>query len=112
MTNAIRNPVILTERDLQALGYWIKQDITHPGKFVYVYNDEVNEFAFSTKEAAIHAATVAANGLFKFSQCQNCGNIHSEENLNVCRHYSMRVAPGETAPSGECPDCGSLCHYV
>lgn len=44
-------------------------------------------------------------------ECQNCGKVWKEEELLEIKHLSMRVAPGEPMPSGECPEpeCGALC---
>lgn len=43
-------------------------------------------------------------------KCQNCDAIHGEDDLKPIKNYDERVAPGETVPSGECPECGALCH--
>lgn len=42
--------------------------------------------------------------------CDNCSARRPEGDLNYIEDYHQRVAPGEIAPSGECPDCGALCH--
>lgn len=112
MTTVIKNPVILTENDLRALSLEIKEDSIQPGKFRYVQNSIESNITYDTKDEATYAAILVANTLHQFSQCQNCGNIHSEDNLEVIKHYSMRVSPGEASPSGQCPDCGCLCHQV
>lgn len=44
--------------------------------------------------------------------CDNCREFVLEDNLAVIKDYSERVAEGETVPSGECPECGCLCHEV
>lgn len=46
------------------------------------------------------------------SECQNCLSRWGQADLNEVRHLSMRVAPGERMPSGECPECGAVCHPV
>lgn len=46
------------------------------------------------------------------SRCQNCDAVHEESALEDIRHYHQRVAPGEACPSGQCPDCGCLCHEI
>ena len=45
-------------------------------------------------------------------ECQNCGSLWATAQLQAIRHYWMRVEEGEPEPSGECPDCGALCHPV
>jgi hypothetical protein len=44
------------------------------------------------------------------SECQNCRLTWKDDELKEIKHLSERVAPGEPMPSGECPDCGALCH--
>lgn len=44
------------------------------------------------------------------AKCQNCGLVLDEDDLKEIRHLSERVAPGEEMPSGECPQCGAVCH--
>lgn len=43
-------------------------------------------------------------------KCGDCGKTWIEEELKPIKHLEQRVAPGEEMPSGECPDCGALCH--
>jgi hypothetical protein len=45
-------------------------------------------------------------------QCGNCGTIWSKHQLKDIQDYNDRVSPGEIVPSGECPECGALCHLV
>lgn len=44
------------------------------------------------------------------SQCANCGREWPDDELDPIKDLLQRVAPGECFPSGECPDCGCLCH--
>lgn len=44
--------------------------------------------------------------------CQNCDWIGVDGDLEEIQHYSQRVEPGEAEPSGECPECGALCHEI
>lgn len=46
------------------------------------------------------------------SECQNCSGRWAEEELKEVKHLTLRVAPGEPMPSGECPECGALCQPV
>ena len=48
----------------------------------------------------------------ELQECQNCGMRWAEDDLRVVRNLTMRVLPGEPMPSGECPECGALCHAV
>lgn len=45
-------------------------------------------------------------------ECQNCGKRWPLEKLKEILHLLERVAPGEIMPSGECPECGAVCHPV
>lgn len=58
------------------------------------------------------AAQVAGVAGAELSECQNCGMRWAEDDLRVVRHLTMRVLPGEPMPSGECPECGAVCHPV
>lgn len=50
---------------------------------------------------------------FKTYQCQNCLKIWHESQLKTeIPDLQERVAPGETMPAGECPECGALCHQL
>jgi len=44
------------------------------------------------------------------SECQNCGQVWPDDELEPAKDLRQRVAPGEPFPSGECPACGALCH--
>lgn len=46
------------------------------------------------------------------SECQNCGRVWGEDDLRPVRDLLERVGAGEPMPSGECPDCGSLCQPI
>ncbi len=42
--------------------------------------------------------------------CQNCRKTWRDDQLAEITHgFWERVSPGDIMPSGECPDCGSLC---
>jgi len=45
-------------------------------------------------------------------ECANCGKQWPLEKLKEIKHLTERVAPGEIMPSGECPECGAVCHPV
>ena len=47
-----------------------------------------------------------------YSKCENCGKEWGEDKLKDVQDFFERVHPDEPCPSGECPDCGSLCHYA
>lgn len=50
------------------------------------------------------------SGEMAIHECQNCSRSWLEEQLEEVKDLSMRVAPGEPMPSGECPACGAVCH--
>lgn len=50
------------------------------------------------------------------NRCQNCEWEGTDDELG-CRFedipdLSLRIAPGEIVPSGECPKCGCLCSVI
>lgn len=45
------------------------------------------------------------------SKCQNCDEVFEDDELGVIKDIFERVEAGEPMPSGECPECGCLCHY-
>jgi hypothetical protein len=45
-------------------------------------------------------------------ECQNCGRMHTEEELRPLQHAEQRVSPGEPMPAGECCECGCACREV
>lgn len=58
-------------------------------------------------EAAIRATERKHSSSHK---CADCGSCWHEDQLREIQDLMQRVAPGEIMPSGECPDCGALCH--
>ena len=46
------------------------------------------------------------------TECDNCGNLCHEDELDVPRHLSERVDVGGPMPSGECCLCGALAYPV
>jgi hypothetical protein len=48
----------------------------------------------------------------KPNECDNCSKRFEDSELKEVEHLSMRVDPGGTMPSGECPECGALCYPV
>jgi len=45
-------------------------------------------------------------------KCQNCDGIYTADELKDIKDLEQRISPGEIVPSGECPDCGALCHPI
>ncbi|GGG86674.1 hypothetical protein [Edaphobacter dinghuensis] len=52
------------------------------------------------------------NDFVQDQECSNCGMTWSKHQLKDIQNYNDRVSPGEIVPSGECPECGALCHPV
>ncbi len=46
------------------------------------------------------------------NECQDCGWKGPDEELDEIADLHQRVDPGEEMPSGECPECGCLCHEI
>ena len=46
------------------------------------------------------------------SRCENCGRVWKDDELKEVKDVFVRVLPGEPMPSGECPECGAVCHPV
>lgn len=45
------------------------------------------------------------------SRCQNCEWLGIPViGLEAIPDLTQRISPGEAVPSGECPECGALCH--
>jgi hypothetical protein len=43
--------------------------------------------------------------------CQNCTSLWRDDQIKTeIPDIQERVSPGEPMPSGECPECGALCH--
>lgn len=43
------------------------------------------------------------------SRCQNCEWEGDDDDTLPVKHLLQRVSPGESFPTGECPECGALC---
>lgn len=48
----------------------------------------------------------------KACECPACGWTGPEKSTLAISDLDQRIAPGETVPVGECPECGALCHYT
>lgn len=47
------------------------------------------------------------------SECGDCSEVWPDTDIKPLidiHHLWERISPGEIVPSGECPDCGALCH--
>src|SRR5512142_2728652 len=53
-----------------------------------------------------------SNDYATYHECWDCGSIWPTQGLAPIRDLSERVEEGEPIPSGECPECGALCHPV
>ena len=43
------------------------------------------------------------------NQCGDCEKVWEDAELAEIHNLTQRMEPGDTYPSGECPDCGALC---
>lgn len=53
-----------------------------------------------------------ADAGIEFAKCANCDWTGDTELLKPIADIHQRVAPGETMPAGECPECGCLAHII
>ena len=61
----------------------------------------------------VPATAIKPNTTTPLHECSGCGKTWPEEQIKEdIEDFEQRVAPGEIVPSGECPECGSLCHPV
>lgn len=51
-------------------------------------------------------------GLMERARCDNCGHTCREDELEPIVDLLMRIEPGGTVPSGQCPRCGALAYPV
>jgi hypothetical protein len=72
--------------------------------------DEANRKTADRDRLAAEAA--AAHASADLSRCENCEKIWPDSELSAIEHVHERVATGEPMPSGQCPDCGAVCHPV
>jgi hypothetical protein len=102
---------MLTIQQLNNLGMEVRPDPDQPGRFFWVHDQEGSEVSFETEALAQANASAYATDRFTLSVCQNCEKMHSDETLEEIENFHERVAPGEIVPSGQCPDCGAVCHH-
>jgi len=101
---------MLTIQQLQDLGIEVRQDPDQPGMFLWVHDQEGSDVSFDTEALAQAHASDYAKDIFTLSVCQNCEKMHSDQTLEENKDFDQRVSPGEICPSGQCPDCGAVCH--
>ena len=46
------------------------------------------------------------------TECQNCGTVRPERELDDIENLLARLAAGDIVPVGQCPDCGAVCQPV
>ncbi|APH74132.1 hypothetical protein [Aquibium oceanicum] len=44
--------------------------------------------------------------------CDDCGETHRADELDMVTDIEERISPGEIVPAGQCPSCGALAHLV
>lgn len=103
--------ISLSEELLKTFGYEIVPPLDPHGPYQVCLN-QIQWVDFATREAAIAAASAEAIRKGNLSQCQNCSAVHIDGNLKNIQDYHQRVEDDEEEPSGECPDCGCLCHWL
>lgn len=102
----------ITEDELVGLGYVFSDDPDTSGHTYFTSPNGEGSESFYERANAVKAAANHAREHYELSRCGNCGKLHSEETLVEAKDLAERVAPGEEMPSGECPDCGALCHLI
>lgn len=100
-----------TVDQLQRLGINVSGDQDQPGLWQWfdTINQEGCDTSLSSMQKALQEASTYARENGGLTQCDNCSHVWREDQLKSVEKLSMRVAPGEAMPSGECPDCGCLC---
>lgn len=66
----------------------------------------------SVSEELIAAALEETLVKLGLCRCEDCDGFFRESDLEEISNFKQRVSPGEEAPAGQCPDCGSLAHRV
>lgn len=100
------------DKALKASQLTKKQAQKYGEEFDSISNSESNdeEMALEWHDLAQKTHAKATNP--SKSECQNCGAVHDDSDLEEIEDIHERVEPGEEMPSGECPDCGCLCQPV
>ncbi len=60
-------------------------------------------------------ATLSFSGLLPKTTrcaCYNCGKTWAFSDLHDMSDIQDRIAPGETVPAGQCPECCGLTHLI
>ena len=74
--------------------------------------DAVSEADFRGPNAKLILTGHECDANEELSACDDCGTIFPQSKLKPVEDIGQRVAPGEPMPSGECPECGAVCHPV
>lgn len=101
---------MLTKEDLEGLGYEFTEEPGKPSKFHWENQFASSDVFFDYEEDCVKDAAEHAVKNNDLHRCDNCGKVHCQPDLRMVEDYSLRVEPGNPAPSGECPDCGALCY--
>jgi len=101
---------MLTKEDLEGFGYEFVSKPGNPGKHHWECRGDSSDLEFDYEDNCVADAAKHAVANNDLHRCENCGAVHAQPDLKVVEDYSMRVEPGNPAPSGECPDCGALCY--
>ncbi len=96
--------------DVKTRSYYFNLD---GGEAVVGGDEELDELLGIVKTAITADQAVRDNQ--ELSRCQACNRLYVEGEmvpLEELKNLLERITPGEQVPSGECPDCGALCHIV
>lgn len=93
--------------DGKAFGLFESEEQAEKYAAIYTFNTGRNQ-----KADILPLTIVTREVTTEVSECQNCGQCWKESELKEIEDYYVRILPGETVPSGECPECGALCHLI
>jgi len=92
--------------------------IVHDAKNATSYRNEIEDLVRALVEAekpTTEALRAEIEELreqdFGVSECDACGEIWANDELDAVNDYGQRVDPDGPAPSGQCPECGALCYH-
>jgi hypothetical protein len=82
-----------------------------PPTFVLTGTDGENSNECTTNDQGKDASASAID-VTKPISCQNCDARYTQDELDRIDDVHERILPGDTMPSGQCPECGAVCFPI